>query len=380
MGRQARDRSELEVIVRAHISSHGPITFERFMDMALYYPSLGYYTSGRIGLGREGDFYTSPHLHPAFGAVLARQLEECWNAMSRPDSFTVIEQGAGKGYLALDILDHLKGKSLYGVLKYFILELNPAFRSVQEELLFGHRSVLGWATDFSGVSHFEGCLVSNELIDSFPVHRILIQRGVVREIHVGLRDDELTEMPLSPSIGDIEGYLRDFSLSLDEGYRTEVNLRARDWIRSVAGKMQRGFLISIDYGYDVGEYYSPERSEGTLMCYYRHRLSENPYENIGMQDITAHVNFTALRKWGQEYGFRTLGFCPQGAYLVSMGIDEIISDHYAGREEFQFEVARIKSLILPSSLGESHKVMVQYKGDGIPSLRGFALRNRARNL
>lgn len=374
------EQAQLEEIVRRRIAEHGPITFEHFMDMALYYPSLGYYASGRIGLGREGDFYTSPHLHPVFGAVLARQLEECWNALGRPVGFSTVEQGAGRGYLALDILNYLKGSALYDSMKYIIMEINPAFQSVQEELLGDHRSVLEWVTDFGGLSDFDGCFLSNELIDAFPVHLIVFEEGLLREIHVGLRDGKLSEVPLAPSTGDIGKYLSDFSLSLGEGYRTEVNLRAREWIRSVAEKVRQGFIITVDYGYDAPDYYSEERRRGTLMCYHRHRLSENPYENIGAQDITAHVNFSALRKWGEECGFRTLGFCPQGTYLVSMGIDEIISEQYAAKEDFQFEVAKIKGLIVPSSMGESHKVMVQFKGSGEPYLRGFVLRNRARSL
>jgi SAM-dependent MidA family methyltransferase len=143
--------------------------------------------------------------------------------------------------------------------------------------------------------------------------------------------------------------------------------------------LSEGFVLTIDYGYPAWDYYSEERNRGTLLCYREHQVCEDPYQNIGDQDITAHVNFTSLKKWGEELGFRTLGFCPQGTYLISLGIDEVITELY-GDSPDPFDIARIRGLILPQGMGESHKVMILYKGKGNPALRGFDLRNQVRNL
>ena len=175
-------------------------------------------------------------------------------------------------------------------------------------------------------------------------------------------------------------YLKEFSINLPEGYRTEINLRIKDWLRELNEAMSEGFVLTVDYGYPAPDYYSEERNRGTLLCYYRHQVTEDPYINIGSQDMTAHVNFSSLKKWGEELGLTTLGFCQQGTFLVSLGIDEIIQELYANSNDYLFEVAKIKRLIFPGTLGETHKVMIQYKGKGNPELRGFSMKNRKNRL
>ncbi|GBE00178.1 hypothetical protein BMS3Abin07_02225 [bacterium BMS3Abin07] len=367
--------NSLDNIITNTIRESGPVTFKRFMDMALYYPGLGYYTSADTGIGRKGDFYTSPHLHPTFGMVLARQVEECWDCMGRPGDFMVIEQGAGKGYLALDILDYLRDRDIYTTLQYTIVEINPDASADQKKMLGGHVEKIRWIKEIKDIEMFTGCLVSNELLDSFPVHLIQMD-DCIREVYVDLDGDDFVEVTGEPATPDIERYVEEFSVAHQKGYRTEINLKIKEWLEGISSRISDGFIITIDYGYNAETYYSEERDRGTLMCYFRHQVNEDPYRNIGKQDITAHVNFSSVKKWGEESGLETLGYAGQGIYMVSMGLDEIISEKYLNNDNYQFEMAKIKGLIVPGGLGESHKVMIQYKGDSDVRLRGFNIRNR----
>ena len=370
---------ELEEIIKKEIMEKGPITFERFMGMALYYPELGYYCAPDTEIGRKGDFYTSPHLHPIFGMVLAKQLDECWTLLGRPEAFIVVEQGAGKGYLANDILDYLKGRDIFNCLQYMIIEINPYIKQSQQRLLKEYGEKITWAEDIEKIEQFTGCLLSNELLDALPVHLVHMDRDL-KEIYVGLENNDFKEVLDDPSTDNIEGYIEEFAISLGNGYRTEINLRIRDWLSTVAEKLLNGFVISIDYGYSAREYYGEDRSVGTLMCYFRHQVNEDPFKNVGKQDMTAHVNFSSVKKWGDDAGLRSVGYAGQGIYMVSMGLDEIITERYLNSDDYQFEVARIKGLIMPGGLGESHKVMVQFKGNDDIKLRGFKIRNRIKVL
>ncbi len=361
------------------ISDEGPITFERFMDMALYDPQWGYYSSDKARIGREGDFYTSSHLHPAFGRMLGRQVEEFWEYMGRPEKFDIVEMAPGVGHLCRDMLDYLKDREIHKSLRYSLIDRNPFMRPEQEVLLGDHREIVTWHSSLEEIGEVRGCLMSNELLDAFPVHMVLMD-DELKEIYVTAEGGSLKEVPGPLSDPAIEEYFRDISVVLEKGCKTEVNLRTRDWLRSAGRAVKEGFLLTIDYGYTNREYYSEDRNMGTLMCYRQHQLVEDPLSNVGRQDITAHVNFSSLKRWGDEMGLRVIGFCGQGAYLTSLGIDEEIQRLSRESDDYLFELARIKKLILPQGLGESHMVMVQYKGEGTPALRGFALRNRARYL
>ncbi|MBI4824371.1 MAG: SAM-dependent methyltransferase [Nitrospirae bacterium] len=171
-------------------------------------------------------------------------------------------------------------------------------------------------------------------------------------------------------------------IKLVEGYRTEVNLRIKRWLKDVACILSEGFIITVDYGYPSWQYYSEERGRGTLICYESHKVSEDFYEGVGRKDITAHVNFSALKRWAEALGFKTLGFSTQGSFLVSLGIDEVITELYGDSPEYPFEVTKIKGLLLPGTMGETHKVMIHYMGkeEDVPCLRGFSLKNQIKNL
>lgn len=346
--------------------------------MCLYEPEYGYYMRDITKIGREGDFYTAPHLHRAFGAAIMKQIEECWRLMEGPDDFIILEMGAGMGYLAKDMLDFIQKKDFYSAIKYYIVELNPSLINKQKEIVKGHSDKIKWFNSLDGVTPFRGVVVSNELLDSFPVHVIEFNREGVKEIYVSTDGKELFEIKGALSHG-LEEYIRDFKINLPEGSRTEVNLRIKDWIREIFNILLEGFVITIDYGYPSWQYYSEDYPEGTLQCYYRHQKSNNPYIHIGEQDITCHVNFSSLKRWGEELGFKSMGYTGQGRFIVSVGIEEIISE-VIKPEDYPFEIAKLKSLILPEGMGESHKVMVQYKGKGFPQLKGFRLRNELSKL
>ncbi|MFA5353040.1 MAG: SAM-dependent methyltransferase [Thermodesulfovibrionales bacterium] len=357
------------------IAAEGPIPFETFMEMALYEPGIGYYTRESMEIGRAGDFYTSPHLHPLFGAMIGRQIMEMQGIMGSP--FHVIEMGAGMGHLCNDILSFVKDKPIFEDFSYIIVEMNPSVRKSQEALLREFEGKVSWVSSLDELQPMRGCLLSNELPDAFPV-RLVEMSDDLMEVFVSWEGDRFVEVK-RPASQEVRDYLSEFSGDLPGGYRTEANLRVRDWLRDLSAVVTEGFILTIDYGYTASDYYSEEHDRGTLLCYHRHTLNEDPYKNIGEQDITAHLNFSSLKKWGEELGFRTMGFCAQGTYLIALGIDEVITELY-GASPDPFEIAKIKGLILPQGMGESHRVMIQYKGPASPTLRGFSFRNQARYL
>lgn len=371
--------STLRDLIVVRIRQQGPISFHDFMAEALYHPGLGYYASPSTEIGIKGDFFTSSHLHPAFGAMVGKQIEEMWRFTGKPADFTIMEFGGGRGYLAADMLQYLEGGEFFDALTYVIVEPNPYLKSKQESLLSRFNRKLNdkvaWVTSLSGFRTFTGCVFSNELIDAFPVHLVKIEGGSVKEVFL---DENFNEL-LMPACEKITGYLEQFVPPLPDGYTTEVNLDGLGWMEGVSAAMSTGFIFTIDYGYPAYDYYCPHRHQGTLLCYYRHEVSDNPYQRVGLQDITAHVNFSALKKWGEDLGFKTVGYCPQGTFLISMRIDEFLS-RLTEQEDYPFEALKIKRLLLPEGMGESHKVLIQYKGDGTPVLSGFSMRNVANTL
>ncbi len=365
----------LKEIIIERIRREGPLSFRDFMEMALFYPEYGYYTSPTTEIGIKGDYYTSPHLHWIFGVMVGRQIEEMWEFMGKPQDFTIIEMGAGRGYLAEDMLTYLRDRPLFHGMRYIVVEVNPHMVKKQEKILSPFRDKIIWASSLDGISGITGCVVSNELIDSFPVHVIQRERDVWREVCIDVDRGDLLEVML-PVGREVERYIEEYEIPPLTGYRTEVNLMMNNWLDDISHVLTEGFLFSIDYGYPAWQYYDKERMRGTLLCYYRHRLNEDPYRNIGSQDITAHVNFTSLKRWGETSGLTTVGYCPQGPFLISTRIDRVIEETFGESKDVPLEIMKIKGLLLPEGMGESHKVCIQYKGKGAPRLSGFTLRNQ----
>lgn len=369
------------------IEGEGPITFEAFMDMALYDPEFGYYVSRGQRIGREGDFYTSSHLHPLFGAMVGKQIRQMWELTGSPDGFTIVEMGAGEGYVCQDMLDYMKRvenqehgekRSFYKSLQYLIVERNELQRRRQQERLSGHTEKITWISDVRDAGTIRGCIFSNELLDAFPVHLLRMEEQL-KEVYVRYDGSGFAEQAGDLSSNAISEYFRDAGVQLESGYTTEVNLRIRSWLRDMEAVLETGFVFTIDYGYPADEYYSVDRNRGTLLCYRNHEFGEDPYTNIGDQDMTSHVNFSSVKRWGEEIGLKALGYCSQGTFLLAMGIDKEIS-RLTEASDYLFEVGRIKKLFLPQGMGESHKVLIQYKGEDLPKLQGFSIRNQLRFL
>lgn len=311
--------------------------------------------------------------------MVGRQVGEMWKVMGKTDNFSIVEIGAGEGYLSKDMLDSLRGSEFYDTLHYEIIERNPFAVERQKVRLSDHLDKLEWKDSISQLTVIKGCIISNEVIDAFPVHLVRMDREL-KEVYVGVENNRLIELIDDTSTAELNQFIDEFSINLEAGYRTEINLRVKEWLDEVDAILTEGFIITIDYGYSASDYYSEDRNRGTLMCYYRHQLRENPLENIGQQDISAHVNFSSLMKWADVRGLKTVGYCSQGAFLVSLGIDEEIRKLSLNSKNYFDDLSRIKKLILPQGMGDSHNVMVNYKGRAMPSLKGFLLKDRKKSL
>lgn len=322
------------------------ITFAEYMELVLYHPEQGYYATGKVNIGSEGDFFTSPHLGKDFGELLAEQFAEIWDILGQPTPFTLIEMGAGQGLLAADILHylHCQYPACFQALDYIIVEKAAGLIAKQQQLLKKlpilnkiQTLPIRW---FSLVEIPEksiiGCCFSNELVDALPVHQVVLEQGKLQEVYVTTstytvnNQINFVEVIDTPSTEKISEYFDLVGINLmsgayPDGYRSEVNLAALDWLNMVASRLQRGLLLTIDYGYSAERYYQPTRHQGTLQCYWRHQHHDNPYLHIGHQDITAHVDFTALERQGNFSGLQKVGFTQQGLFLMALGLGDRIS-------------------------------------------------------
>jgi len=357
-------------------SANQRITFAEYMALVLYHPEHGYYATKAVNIGRQGDFFTSPHLGADFGELLAEQFFQMWEILEQPVPFMILELGAGQGLLAADILEYLYRHypDFFEVLDYVIVERSVAMRNEQQQRL--HSLPLRWATlEEIPADSITGCCFSNELVDAMPVNQLVIAGGQLREIYVTTGDGtgfvEVTGEPCTPRLAE---YFDLVSIELPStaypaGYRSEVNLAALDWLGMIADRLQRGYLLTIDYGYPARRYYTPARPQGTLQCYYRHRHHDNPYINIGRQDITAHVDFTALELWGEVCGLQKIGFTQQALFLMALGLGDRIAAlstggsgmEAQGLESLLRRREALHQLIYPLGLG-GFGVLVQSKG------------------
>ncbi len=369
----ATENAALGDAIAARVQSQGPIPFRDFMDAALYHPQHGYYRSRREKMGREGDYLTSPEVSPAFGVLVGRQLHEMWQAMGAPQRFDVVEVGAGTGLLCRDIVRWARGHApeFHDALAYTIVEVSDALIQRQHEALAEEADDVRWSAELP--NGIEGCLLSNELLDSFAVHRVTVRDGELMEVFVGWDSARFVEELRPPSTPEIAAYFRRLGLLPGEGCRAEVNLAAAQWMRDAGRALHRGFVLTFDYGYEAEELYAPWRSDGTLLCFYRHNPSGDPYARLGRQDITSHVDFTSLRQAGEEAGLQTLGLPSQSEFLTNLGIAEALAPPREGDlnlEEYYARRRAVSELIDPAALGRI-RVLVQAKSVGHPRLRGL---------
>ncbi len=380
MEEEKRSRGErLRNFILSEIKK-APVPFSQFMEWCLYHPDYGYYRSEKMRIGRDGDFYTGPCVHPVFGGLVAKQLYQMAEQRGTK-TFYVVEQGAGRGFLCEDILRWAKTNvpPFYGHLHYYLLETSCCMTREQKERLSEYEKAgkVIWIDPVAfeeGALMIEGCFLSNELVDAFPVHQVVLDHGNLKEIYVtddhGLLIEELGE----PSDPKIASYFESMDVALQEGQRAEVNLKALEWIEKVSHCLKKGYAVTIDYGYPAKELYGPHRIGGTLLCYSRHQTSDNPYERLGEQDITAHVNFTSLIQKGEAVGLRFTGLVPQYQFLIALGFLEEIESLGRGMSEIDALQLRlsVKHLIEPEvGMGEVFKVLIQHKGMGEPELDGL---------
>ena len=360
---------ELTEIIIQKIKKDGLISFKDFMEMALYYPGLGYYTSAKQILGKSGDYYTSPVLSTIYGYLIGRQIEDIWQVLNK-EPITIVEYGAGNGCLSFDILSYLKSNScLYSSLNYFIIEKSSCMRRQQQTLL---QEKVQWINAITDIPIFSGCVLSNEVVDNFSVHGVIMKEEL-KEVFVDYTND-FAEV-LLPASEEIKMYLLQQHIILPGDYRTEINLQACHWIKDIARQLNKGFVITIDYGFLAHELYAPERKHGTLACYHKHRVNFLPYTNIGLQDITAHVNFTALHYWGRKFGLECTGFCNQHHFLRALGIagflrEMEIQTKATGRETL------LQAYKLLIEMGNKFKVLIQQKNISNTCLKGMQFATR----
>ena len=364
------DAGRAEAEVRSRIADRGRIPFAEFMEIALYHPTGGYYSRpSRPSAGASGDYFTSSAAHPAFGALLAVQAERAWDILGRPRPFHVVEMGAGEGLMAHDFVQyaHSLSPGFADALTYVALDRGQS-GALQKLPKPPFHSVLTNGIPLKGVT---GLFISNELLDALTVHRFQVRSGRVHELFVALDESgALVEQPGEPSTPLIVERLSRLGAELPEGFVGEVNLGIGPWMRQVSAALDRGLVITIDYGYEARQLYSPARDRGTLHTYFRHTQGAGPYQQIGAQDITAHVDFTAVASEGAEVGLRSVGLLTQAEYLMTLGWSRMAEDMRGitlSSHDRDANLMALRELVRPEGLG-GFKVMVQEKGTGIGGL------------
>jgi SAM-dependent MidA family methyltransferase len=362
------------------VAGGGRITFRDYMDAALYAPGTGYYAAGAVALGRGGDFVTSPEVHPAFGQLLAHWLARVDAALDRPDPFQAVEMGAGSGRLAADLLAALYSDhpDLFTRVRYHIVERSAGLRAQQEQLLAGLPGArVTWSDSLATLSpgSITGAIFSNELVDAFPVHRVAMTTDGLQELFVGLdAAGNLCEVAGPPSTPALAAHLAWLGVAPPVGVRSEINLDAVEWMRAVAGVLDRGAVLTIDYGDSAERIYSDLRPDGTLLCYTQGKVGADPFAAPGAQDMTAHVDFTALQQAGAEAGLPTMTLTRQMHFLVDLGIGDLLAavgpayeaqaatlGVRAATTAMLDERSRLFRLIDPDGLGRFH-VLIQTRG------------------
>jgi SAM-dependent MidA family methyltransferase len=411
---QAHSDKLVRLIAEETTASGGKISFARFMELALYAPGLGYYVAGKYKFGAQGDFVTAPELGSLFARCLAHQCQtiltnmdggdvqgrtsvpytdvpmpRAQDAQERPagapfgeanhahrisGAADILEVGAGSGVLAADLLLALEAADALPD-HYFILELSADLCERQAEMLLQKAPRLvdrvHWLDALP--DSFRGIVLANELLDATPVERFRVTESGLNQIHVAWEDNRFVwqEQPIEAAIQ---------LPSLPAGYVSEINLHAEAWVRSLGDILTQGVILLIDYGFPRTEFYHPQRSQGTLMCHYRHRAHDDPLILVGLQDITAHVDFTAMAEAGTDAGLSLLGYTSQAAFLLGNNLDQIVaaSDPNDVRKHLEL-TQQIKKLTLPHEMGELFKVMALGRGMKEP-LRGFSVQDRRGRL
>jgi SAM-dependent MidA family methyltransferase len=365
----------LAEIIRLELARTGGwMSFARFMQQALYAPGLGYYMGGARKLGAAGDFITAPEMTRLFGRTLARQLKQVF----APGANDVLEVGAGSGALAADLLLELEALDAAPA-SYAILELSADMR--ERALATIARRVPAWSARIQWLERlpetFSGVILGNEVLDAMPAHLLRTRGGMIEETGV-VADGDAFAWRAHPAEGALLQAAA--ALGLPEDYSTEVNLAARAWLHTVSTRLERGLVLLIDYGFPAREYYHPQRSSGTLMCHYRQHAHTDPLCLPGLQDITTHVDFSALAAQAQISGLELKGYATQAQFLINCGITALLAELPPERTaEYLPLAAQAQKLLSPAEMGELFKVIALGRGVDAP-LIGFAAGDKSHSL
>ncbi len=351
--------SGAEKEIRRRIHAKGSITFREFMELALYWPDGAYYTSRSA----TADYYTAPAAHPAFGALICLQLYQMWLLLGRAHPFWVIEPGAGNGQLQRDITTCASQlpSSFSHALRYVCIEHRPW--STQRVPVEAGSSQSWLAAACLPFRNVVGVVLSNELLDAFPVHRVRMGEDGLQEVYVTVEDGQLIEKLDRPSTPALAERLRRVGVSLEEDWEAEINLGIDNWAYQVSACLKCGFVVTVDYGRSASELYSPERARGTLTTFRDHIQTDNPLSDVGYQDITTQVDFTALEKSGTAAGLDPSGLVSQRRFLLNLGIRNWLSSLGGAMNEAEANANRMgmQQLIRPGGMGD-FQVMFQAKG------------------
>ncbi len=375
-------RQLVELVHKEIGENNGQISFRRFMEMALYEPGLGYYSAGARKFGIDGDFTTAPEISPIFSRCVARQCEQ---VLAATGTGTILELGAGTGSMACEIISALCRRE--GLLQeYQILETSADLRQRQQQYLqeqlpdFYPR--VSWL-DRLPAAPVNGLILANEVLDALPVNRIGITAGRIHELFVAAGGGQFVWQAGQAGDGvsaEAETVLGDHARSLPDGYASEYNAQLCAFIAAVSSALGTGAVFFFDYGYPRREYYHPQRTDGTLRCYHRHRVHSDPFSNVGLQDITASVDFTLLAECAGSAGLDLSGFTTQAGFLISCRLDEIIAELGGSDEKQRLQYAfQAKQLVLPGQMGENVKVMALGRNIHTP-LKGFRFADHRHRL
>lgn len=370
--------------IKKQINRHGSMSFADFMRNALYTPNLGYYASGLTKIGKGGDFITAPEVSPIFSRCLARQSAQVLSQLEQPN---IIEFGAGKGTMAKDILLELEAIE-QPIENYYIIELSADLRQKQQETLQKlplplYKKVV-WL-DALPEKPIQGVVLANEVLDAMPVERLKLEPYQSAQARV-IWDEEKQSfdwqyMPIAEKkLQKIaNGVLEMIGEPTESGYETEVNLNISPWLDAIGDFISKGLVLLVDYGYTRREFYQKSRVMGTLRCHYQHLAHADPFFYPGLQDITAHVDFTSVAESGFDAGFKVAGFTTQAHFLMASGLLEMSTDPEMEITE-QIKLAQqIKTLTLPDEMGETFKVIGLTKNFD-QSLIGFTMRDLRHQL
>jgi SAM-dependent MidA family methyltransferase len=377
---EATHSAAVTKLIREQIhAAGGALTFESFMEAALYAPGLGYYSAGAVKIGAAGDFVTAPEVSDLFGRCLARQ---CAQALA----FTggdILEIGAGTGRLAATLLQELSGRGALPE-RYAILEVSADLADRQrarlQTLPRSLRERVVWL-DRLPDEPLRGVILANEVLDALPFSRFALRNGSLRELGVALAGEALVECEQPPSQAlarACSALVAELPAPLPDGYRSEVCLRIEPWIAGIGACLERGVLLLFDYGLPRSHYYHPQRVDGTLRCHFKQRAHDDPFINVGVQDITAWVDFTRVAEAAVAANLDVLGFVTQAAFLLGTGIEEWVAESGSTQELAQ-RAGEARRLLLPGDMGEAFKVLALGKGFESP-MTGFSLQDLRRSL